>query len=165
MNSFTSTSPKYTLYIKCNSNNPNLYNYYINLSNTCHSTEDSGVDLYLPSSYSFNKGIHTIDHMISCYMVETNTAQLTGYYLYPRSSIYRYPIMLANSVGIIDSGYRGNIKALVRSFENNHEITEGTRIFQICAPDLSPLKIKVIDENTILPQSIRGTNGFGSTGN
>ena len=36
-----------------------------------------------------------------------------SYYLYPRSSVStKTPLRLANSVGIIDSGYRGNIKAV-----------------------------------------------------
>jgi dUTP pyrophosphatase len=158
---------KYTLYIKCNSSSPDQYNYYIDLSSKCLTTEDSGVDLYIPSSIALSKGIETIDHMISCYMVETDTSQLTGYYLYPRSSIYKYPIMLANCVGIIDAGYRGNIKAIIRCFEDNYEIEKGFRLFQICAPDLSPLKIKVIDSNdpNLIPESVRGNNGFGSSGN
>ena len=40
-----------------------------------------------------------------------NNDKNIGYYLYPRSSISKTPLILANSVGIIDSGYRGNIKA------------------------------------------------------
>ena len=89
-----------------------------------------------------------------------------SYYMYPRSSIYKYPLMAANSVGIIDAGYRGNIMAKVRCFENDTYIAMGSKLFQICAPDLSPLNVKVITspEDYSMEASQRGRNGFGSSG-
>lgn len=154
----------YTLFIKCNSTSDEQHNYYLAQSNKCLTSEDSGIDLYIPSNYILNKGVHALDHMISCCMIDNRTNESTGYYLYPRSSIYKYPFILTNSIGIIDSGYRGNIKAMVRCFDDDCELEEGIRLFQICAPDLSPLKLRVVSDNTILPPSIRGTNGFGSSG-
>ena len=74
---------------------------------------------------------------------------------------------MANSVGIIDKDYRGNIMAKVRNIPNkpntNDEylIKKGTRLFQICSHDLSPVKVKVI---TKLSETSRGEGGFGSTG-
>ena len=74
---------------------------------------------------------------------------------------------MANSVGIIDSGYRGNIMAKVRNIpfnssdDLNYKIEEGTRLFQICAPDLSPFKVRLVNE---LSTTSRGEGGFGSTG-
>ena len=38
----------------------------------------------------------------------------------------------------------------------------GTRLFQICSPDLSPLKLVIVEE---LTETSRGEGGFGSTGN
>ena len=157
-------SDSYTLYIKLSSSLPNdIQNYYINLSMRNSLPEDSGIDLCIPpnSITINNNSIHTIDHMISCRMVDNNYNQ-TGYYLYPRSSISNYPLMLANSVGIIDAGYRGPIKAKVRCFDNNFIINSDIKLFQICAPNLSPLRVKIVDE---LPSSNREVNGFGSTGN
>ena len=85
-----------------------------------------------------------------------------GYYLYPRSSISKTPLMLANSVGIIDAGYRGEICAMVRNCSNDlYTIKQGDRLFQLCSPDLKPLDIIIVNE---LSESERGTNGFGSTG-
>ena len=136
---------------------------YITLANN-NNIEDSGVDLYVPYDIPLNNSIETVDHMISCCMCDKDNIT-TGYYLYPRSSIYRYPIMAANSVGIIDAGYRGNIKGMLRTFDNNFIIQHNIRLFQICAPDLSPLLVKILGEDEELPTSQRGTNGFGSSGN
>jgi dUTP pyrophosphatase len=85
-----------------------------------------------------------------------------GDYLYPRSSISKTPLGLANSVGIIDYGYRGEICAVVRNFSDKpFEIKQGERYFQLCAPDLTPIEIRIVQE---LDSSLRGTGGFGSTG-
>lgn len=50
-----------------------------------------------------------------------------GFYLYPRSSISKTPLRLANSVGIIDSSYRGNIiaKVDVNYFHCNYRMSQG----------------------------------------
>jgi dUTP pyrophosphatase len=172
---------KYTLYI-----NPytgvegeavtdDLMNYYYAIESTALCSEDSGIDLYVPFNQEFipNK-IGSINHQIRCFMKENVTGKTVGYYLYPRSSIYKYPLMMANSVGIIDAGYRGSIIAKVRAFidegNNNQEnikIQQGTKLFQICAPDLSPLNVNVIKSAETfmeLGAASRGNNGFGSTG-
>ena len=111
----------YTLYIKYDNNvSDNIKNYYIQLEMDSLKKEDSGVDMMIPSDMTFNNmGVHSIDHKISCMMVNNRTGLTTGYYMYPRSSIYQYPFMLAHSVGIIDAGYRGYITAKVRCFESN----------------------------------------------
>ena len=87
----------------------------------------------------------------------------SSYYLYPRSSISKTGLMLANSTGIIDAGYRGNI---IAAFYNNNKepytIKPLTRLVQICAPNLENINIKIVDS---LSDTIRGENGFGSTGN
>jgi len=157
----------YTLYIKLDDNmSDNIKNYYIQLGMNSLTTEDSGVDMVVPSNHVFNTiGVHSIDHMISCMMIDNRTGFTSGYYMYPRSSIYKYPFMLTHSVGIIDSGYRGHITAKIRCFEPDIKIESGIRLFQICAPDLSPIDIKILNSNDILPVSQRGNNGFGSSGN
>jgi dUTP pyrophosphatase len=83
-----------------------------------------------------------------------------GYYLYARSSIAKTGLRLSNSVGIIDSGYRGNIMAYFDVIKNdNVEVYQ--RLVQICAPDLGPFKVELVDS---LDQTERGEGGFGSTG-
>ena len=86
-----------------------------------------------------------------------------AYYLYPRSSISKTGLRLANSVGIIDSGYRGELTAFVDNvYESVWPIDSGVRLFQICTPDLSPVsRVELVDE---LDDTSRGDGGFGSTG-
>jgi dUTPase len=86
------------------------------------------------------------------------------YRLVPRSSICKTPLFMANSEGIIDKSYRGLIKAPVRNFQSVafYEIAEGTRLFQIVAPDLGHIREIAIVES--LPETQRGEGGFGSTG-
>lgn len=84
------------------------------------------------------------------------------YWLMPRSSFGKTPLMFANSMGLIDKGYRGNIIALVKNFSNDdYTITKGTRLFQITTKDAEDFVFKVVGE---LTETARGTGGFGSTG-
>lgn len=90
-----------------------------------------------------------------------------GFYLYPRSSTgSKTPLRLANSVGIIDSGYRGNC---ISVFDNNthrdYEIRHGDRLVQICGGNLLyPIYPVIVDSVDDLGNSLRGDGGFGSTG-
>jgi dUTP pyrophosphatase len=89
--------------------------------------------------------------------------ELTSYYLYPRSSISKTSFMMANNVGIIDAGYRGNIMAKIRNMSLGEAIApEDTSMFQITGPDLKPIRVKIVNE---LSRSSRGSGGFGSTNN
>lgn len=90
-----------------------------------------------------------------------------GYYLYPRSSTgTKTPLRLANSVGIIDSGYRGDIIAAFDNWSSNEYVVDASnRVVQLCPPDLSyPIYVRLVDQVEDLGVSKRGTGGFGSTG-
>ena len=133
--------------------------------NECYS-DDSGFDLYVTDDTiiqpfkNVNKGT-LIDLQIKCEMIDNDTN--VGYYLYPRSSIYKTPIRLSNSVGIIDAGYRGNIMACVDNHsDKDYKIEKGTRLFQICAGDLSIFHTDIVNN---LSNTNRNIGGFGSTGN
>ena len=85
--------------------------------------------------------------------------------LEPRSSIFKSGFMMANSRGIIDKSYRGELKAPVVSIGNTTPmkyIEAGTRLFQILAPDLG--WIREVRYVASLPETSRGEGGFGSTG-
>jgi dUTP pyrophosphatase len=134
---------------------------------------DSGIDLYVPFDYthpgSSTRTTYKLDHNIICWMtVEsvfdgTPVSTPSSYYLYPRSSIVNTPFRLANSVGIIDAGYRGHIIAALDCVsENPFEIKQFTRLVQICAPNLSPVRLQLHDK--LDEPTERGTGGFGSTG-
>ena len=141
---------------------------------------DAGLDLYCPGDITVLPGAQAkIDFKIQCEGLSDNNDRNVCYYLYPRSSISKTPLRLANSVGIIDAGYRGNLMAAITyvpTYEDLQRILEvgtldnypsytlkkGTRLFQICSNDLTSFdNIGVLDE---LSNSSRGVNGLGSTG-
>lgn len=90
----------------------------------------------------------------------------TGYYMYPRSSLSKTSIRLANSVGIIDAGYRGNLIGVFDVCSQcNPDTTSYSRPVQICAPNLVPIFVNLVsDEKLLGPSTARGDGGFGSTG-
>jgi dUTP pyrophosphatase len=122
-----------------------------------HAT-DSGFDLYAPEDITVPAhGQATLDHKVLC-----EPRFPSGYYLYPRSSISKTPLRLANSVGIIDVSYRGHIMAKVdNTSDTPYTIRRGDRLFQLCHPSLLPLHVQFADN--INTDTARGAGGFGST--
>lgn len=114
--------------------------------------------------------------------VDTNTAHSPatpcGFYLYPRSRISKTRMRLSNSVGIIDAGYRGDLIAAVDTIglfgssdiwhiwkETLSPVKKYDRYFQVCAPDLSPFLVHIVEtEGDLSPPTERGHGGFGSSG-
>ena len=85
-----------------------------------------------------------------------------SYYMYPRSSIIKTPLRIANSVGIIDRGYRGNLMACFDNIsDEDYTIVKGTRLIQICSPYLDSISFSLKDN---LSETSRGSGGYGSTG-
>jgi dUTP pyrophosphatase len=84
--------------------------------------------------------------------------------VFPRSSIKKTDMILSNSVGVIDSGYRGEImatfKKLAGSVSNKYFV--GERAVQLL---IIPYPQVEFEEAETLSDSDRGTGGFGSTGN
>ena len=84
------------------------------------------------------------------------------FWLVPRSSIYKTGLMMANSVGVIDKSYRGELKAPVWSMTGDSRVAYGDRLFQIVAPDMGWIRhVRMVDS---IPGTSRGAGGFGSTG-
>ncbi len=140
-----------------------LFEYYSKLSAKYQG--DSGVDILNPVAIdnTMPLDVAVINFRIQCAMFNLETNKYTSYLLLPRSSLSNTPFMLANSVGLIDAGYRGYIMAKVRNMSlNNIQTSLEGRYFQIVSPDLSPIRVEVVDE---LPVTDRGDSGFGSTGN
>ena len=69
------------------------------------------------------------------------------YCIYSRSSISKTPLMLANGVGIMDAGYRGECKAALKNISNNEYVIQPyTRLVQACRPDLAPFGVRIVNE-------------------
>ncbi len=130
---------------------------------------DSGFDLFLDRKYeenTENNMICKIDYHIKCAMFDETTNKPCAYFLCPRSSIYKYDMIQCNGFGVIDSGYRGNICAMF--YKNSSErlsIPLGTRVNQLCLPSLEPFKVQLVTNEEELGLTLRGSGGFGSTGN
>ena len=167
---------KYTLRIAIVNKDEEVLNNYNNRVNE-HNNKilgkypDSGFDLLfventiLESATINGYKSELIDMFIKCEMIDNNKQKSVGFYVYPRSSMSKTPLMLGNHVGIIDSGYRGSLKVALRNLmpDERFKIEKFTRLVQICAPDLSAFNVVIVDEND-LSNTERGDGGFGSTG-
>ncbi len=119
---------------------------------------DAGLDLYVLENQTFKAGeTAKIKLGISCENLDGK-----GYFLFPRSSISKTPLRMANSIGLIDGGYRGEIMAACDNIKDyDFSISKGDRLFQLVSADLSEIEFKITDN---LSDSSRGKGGFGSTG-
>jgi dUTP pyrophosphatase len=86
--------------------------------------------------------------------------------VFPRSSVRKYDLSLTNCVGVIDSGYRGELQATFKKTswlkgENSEKYEIGDRGAQIMI--LAYPEIDFVESNT-LSDTDRGDGGFGSTG-
>ena len=181
---------RYTLKIYIDSDDEYLKQKYLDAVEKHNNNDkycDSGFDLYTPVLNDSNsEGIRQlfrdeqkikINFKVKCAMFENYSNIPMGYYLYSRSSITKTPLRLANKVGIIDSGYRGNI---IGVFDNlyynlndekydifeprNFIINPYDRFLQICAGDLRPFSVELVDTPEELGITERMDGGFGSTG-
>jgi dUTP pyrophosphatase len=83
--------------------------------------------------------------------------------VFPRSSIRKTDLSLTNCVGVIDSGYRGELQATFRKHRGvaSTIYAVGDRVAQIMIIPHPPIEFKEVDE---LTNTERGEGGFGSTG-
>jgi dUTPase len=159
---------------------------------------DAGFDLFAPGApdsrddHNFNPSVlrfygpgwetqnpvNRLNLRVSCSArIFTDTGKMfdTGYYMYPRSSLSRTPLRLANSTGIIDAGYRGHLMGMfdvVNLPDNLSPSREADffgqkfdRYLQICAPGMVPIIVEIVDSREELgEETARGGGGFGSTG-
>jgi dUTP pyrophosphatase len=167
-----------TLYLCVDKSVPGLYEAYqkhVEEHNYKISTDefpDSGFDLLVPESQSILHNPLTsyfIDFKIKTEMtfkmVENSPELPSAFQIYLRSSISKTPLMLSNHVGVIDSGYRGNIKGAFRCLNvDQYYVQKFQKIVQICHPLLCKINVVLLNDESKLTISNRGEGGFGSTG-
>jgi len=86
--------------------------------------------------------------------------------IFPRSSIRKTNLQLSNSVGVVDSGYRGEIQATFNKIQGIDNVERdtykvGDRICQLIIIPHPPVNFIEVEE---LNNTERGEGGFGSTG-
>jgi len=130
--------------------------------NSARYAGDSGYDLYFPDGIIIPpRTTVRIDLKIQVQLLDS-TGKPRSLLLLPRSSICKTPLRLANSVGLIDAGYRGNLIVYVDNIsDENFQIEKYSRLFQIVCPDLSEFTVKFVDYFT---RTTRGSGAYGSTG-
>jgi dUTP pyrophosphatase len=168
-----------TLYLFVDKEEPELLEMYkkqIEEHNTQMNNNpfpNSGFDLLLPVNTTIpynNTESSFIDFKIKTEMTFKSTSNSPEYpsafTVYPRSSLSKTSLMLSNHVGIIDSGYRGNIKGAFRCMNEKAPFVgeKFTRLVQICHPSLCKIHVVLVEKETDLSTTIRGSGGFGSTG-
>ena len=121
-------------------------------------TGDAGLDLFVVENQTIPaKSTKPIPLQIACENLDNK-----AYYLFPRSSISKTPLRLANSIGLIDAGYRGELIGMVDNiYDKDFQVKRGERYFQLVAVDSSPVEFELVDDLSV---SSRGEGGFGSTG-
>lgn len=123
-----------------------------------HST-DAGLDLHIPEGQGClvrSGAVYTINLGVRIAIPDGYYGQLTL-----RSSAGKKGLTIPNGVGIIDSGYRGDIKLLVTAVAGPVMVAAGERICQLIVLPLPHVdaEVGVADSDTS-----RGEGGFGSTG-
>ncbi len=81
--------------------------------------------------------------------------------VFPRSSVYKHGMLLTNSVGVIDSDYRGEIRAVFLGVSDEMRYKVGERACQMVIVKIPEVEMIEVEE---LSETERGVGGFGSTG-
>ncbi len=116
---------------------------------------DAGMDLVITSIIGENKEDISYGFGISMEIPEGFLGLV-----FPRSSIRKYDLILSNAVGVIDSGYRGELQATFKK-TGLHKYEVGDRGAQIIILPYPDIEFEEVEE---LSNTERGEGGFGSTG-
>ena len=121
---------------------------------------DSGLDLFIVEDATVKAG-ETAFLKLGFKAAAVAETGNVSWLLLPRSSISKTPLRLANSIGLIDAGYRGEVMAAVDNIKTtDFTVKKGERYFQAVAFGGTPITMTVVDQ---LDETTRGEAGFGST--
>ena len=128
---------------------------------------DSGVDLFITENTTIEPGETKLVSLgIHCQLQSKSwycpwKKNYHSYMMFPRSSIYKTPLRLANSIGLCDAGYTGELKApLHNTGQMAFHLKKGERYVQLVAPGLQESNFTLVDT---LRTTSRNQGGFGST--
>jgi dUTP pyrophosphatase len=128
--------------------------------------DDSGFDLYLPSSTTFpSMGFTKVGMGVKAKLTRGRDPKSPSepFGLHARSSLYKHGLMLANSVGVFDRSYRGEVGAVFyNGTDKEVTVEKGTRLVQLCAADFQPFRFGTLSIDS--GETARGAGGFGSSG-
>jgi dUTP pyrophosphatase len=139
---------------------PEAAEYY---KTTYLNSENAGFDLFVPEEVVFAPGERKLVSMRVKAQMESSPHTPCHFWMPPRSSISKTGLILLNSIGVIDKGYRGELMAFLwNSTGAPVTVKKGDRLVQIVAPDMTTIhNVVVVDK---LDATERGEGGFGSTG-
>jgi len=137
---------------------------------------DAGFDIYSPDDLEFITGkVNKLDTNVICsasyYYLKYEILRHynCGYLMVPRSSISKSNLRLANSIGVIDAGYRGHLIGMFDIVNcepgTTIKINKYDRYLQIINPMMKPIYVELVNSKEELGiETERGSGGFGSTG-
>jgi dUTP diphosphatase len=121
---------------------------------------DAGLDLYTTDTVTLAPGARA---SVGTGIAVAIPPGCAGFVL-PRSGLaLRHGLSLVNTPGLIDAGYRGEIRVLLvnHDLEASVTLTRGDRIAQLVVQRVERAKLVEVEK---LPDTARGSGGFGSTG-
>jgi dUTP pyrophosphatase len=121
--------------------------------------DDAGLDLYAAESVTLGPGARAL---VSTGIALAIPSGFAGFVL-PRSGLaLREGVTILNTPGLVDAGYRGEIKVLlVNHGDAPVTLQRGERVAQLVVQRVERVALTPVAE---LPASARGAGGFGSTG-
>ena len=122
---------------------------------------DSGLDLFVVEDQVVKAGTTSFLKLGFKAAATDSEGNSVSWLVFPRSSISKTPLRLANSIGLIDAGYRGEVIAAVDNIRTeDYTVKAGERLVQAVAFTGGPISIKIVES---LDVTARGEGGFGST--
>lgn len=140
--------------------------YYANIAGP-RLSDDAGVDLFVVSGALVAVGEPCLLSLgVRARMVRDDTGESVHFTVEPRSSIFKARLVMANSRGVIDRSYRGELRAPVWAAPGcaAASVQAGTRLFQVLAPGLGNITFVRMTSASAWDATERGEGGFGSTG-
>lgn len=134
--------------------------------NSVYMLDDSnaGVDVYT-RTVELKGPVRMVHTEIVAKLIDVSTGDAVHFYLAPRSSIWKSGVTMANSMGIIDRSYRGELMGACLPITGaDVAIKTGDRLFQILAPDMGYIESVIVKDYSELDETCRGSGGFGSSG-